>query len=250
MNAPQAGAGAPQSGSVHYFTELYAPPAARALLRQVLALEAEIRTSLRGDLDHGVAHARLEWWEQEAARTAAGSASHPMLRSLQAAGAASASAATLTDWILAARIELAGGLTDASRAAELAHLSIGAGFALIATLLGADSAAARALGAATARLHAPLARPDQRAQQPGNDPQCDAALAAIAAIAPHSQAPLRPLLVWVALALRRAKRGQPAPPQAAVSAPLILLSDNIHAWRAARAADAGRVHRLLRMPQP
>ena len=109
MNAPQAGAGAPQSGSIHYFTELYAPPAARALLRQVLALEAEIRTSLRGDLDHAVAHARLEWWEQEAARTAAGSASHPMLRSLQAAGAASASAATLTDWILAARIELAGG---------------------------------------------------------------------------------------------------------------------------------------------
>lgn len=233
MSVRQAGADAPRPGSIHYFAELYAPAAVHALLRSVHALEAEIRASLKADLDHGVAHARLDWWQLEAARAGAGSPSHPLLRPLLARSSAAATAATLEDWVQAARIELAGRLGDPHARTEHARRSAGAGFALIAALLEANTAAACELGTTLA----------QASRAPG------AALAALGAIAPPEQPALRPLLVWAALALRRARRGETAPPAATDPAPLALLGDNFHAWRAARAADAGRIHHLFEVPR-
>jgi len=240
MNAPAAGADGPRPGSIHYFVELYAPAILHAPLRGAHALAAEIRASLRAGLDHTVAHARLEWWQQEAARTCTGSPTHPLLRPLLTCAGAALATATLADWVHAARIELAGGLADPLLRAEHARRSTGAAFALMAALLEANAAAARELGAALALL---------RAAPAGNDPAHGAALAALGAIAPLDQPALRPLLVWAALALRRARRGEAAPPDAPVPAPLALLGDNFHAWRAARAADAGRIHQLLEVPR-
>jgi hypothetical protein len=249
MSVREAGADAPRPGSIHYFAELYAPPAVRVPLRNVHTLEAEIRASLKADLDHGVAHARLDWWQQEAARAGAGSPSHPLLRLLLARADAAVATAALDDWVQAARIDLAGGLADPRVRAEHARRSAGAGFALAATLLAADAAAARELGASLAGLHAAPA--GRAAAAATRDPGMarGAALAAIGAIAPRDQPALRPLLVWAALALRRTLRGDVAPADAPGPAALALLGDNLHAWRAARAADAGRIHHLLEVPR-
>jgi hypothetical protein len=244
MNARAADADGPLPGSIHYFAELYAPAGLREPLRSAHALAAEIRASTRASLDHTVAHARLDWWQQEAARTGAGSASHPLLRPLLAHASADATAAALDDWVHAARIELAGGLADPRARAEHARRSAGAGFALIAALLEANAAAARELGAAVALLRALAGESDAA---PGA--ARTATLAALGAIAPRDQPALRPLLVWAALALRRARRGDAAPPDAPGPAALALLGDNFHAWRAARAADAGRIHDLFEVPR-
>lgn len=211
----------PLPGSIHYFAELYAPAPRRALLRAVHALEAEVRASLKAELDHGVAHVRLEWWAQEAERTAAGAPAHPLVAELGTYAGAAPLGAALSDWVLAARAELAGDLLAPEvRAVHAAH-AVAARFALIAALLGADPAAARA-----------AARTD------------------VEALAAAPQAPLRPLLVWTMLELARARRGDPAPPERPATTRRGTFGDNWHAWRAARAADAGRAHQLLRKLQP
>jgi hypothetical protein len=243
MNARASGVAGPLPGSIHYFVELYAPPAARGPLRSAHALEAEIRASLKADLDHVVAHARLEWWREEAARAALGRASHPLLRALLERADAAVAAATLADWVQAARVELAGQRADVALRAEHARRAGGAGFALYAAVLAANVAAARELGSSLAELY-----PAVPAAPPAMDPRAGgrrAALEAVGAIAPRDQPALRPLLVWAALALRRAARGATGAPHAPGPASLALLADNLHAWRAARAADAGRIHRLL-----
>ena len=68
--------------SCRYFAWLYSPPEQRPVLAALCAIEREIRTSLRSD--HQVAHARLEWWREEAERYAEGSPVHPLTRSLLA----------------------------------------------------------------------------------------------------------------------------------------------------------------------
>jgi hypothetical protein len=151
--------------------------------------------------------------------------------------------ATLADWVMAARMQLAGGPGDARAREDHARLSLGAGFALAAALLAANVAAARELGAALGGAHLQALRMDP--PPVAADAAWHAALHAIGAITPQDQPALRPLLVWAALALRRAARGAPAPPDAAVATPRALLGDNLLAWRAARAADRGRIHALL-----
>lgn len=243
MNTPAGGAAGPPPGSIHYFVELYAPAAARAPLRNAHALEAEIRASLRPGLDHAVAHARLDWWQEEAARAAPGRASHPLLRALLERADAEVAATTLAEWVQAARVELAGHLAQNAQHAQQARRAGGAGFQLYATLLAANTAAAHRLGSSLAELYpaAPAAPPAAG----GRDLERRAALEAIGTIAPQDQPALRPLLVWAALALRRAARGVLIAPHAPGPASLALLADNFHAWRAARAADAGRIHHLL-----
>jgi 15-cis-phytoene synthase len=78
-------------GSSRYYASLYAPPAQRALLHSLFALEAEIAGAARAGLDHSVAHVRLEWWREECGRAVAGVAVHPLARAvyvqLRASGA-------------------------------------------------------------------------------------------------------------------------------------------------------------------
>ncbi len=84
---------------------LYCPPAQRAVLGALLAIEAEVRAGVDAPLEHEVAHTRLNWWREECVRLADGSALHPLCRELAAGCAAS-------DRALLAGV---GGLVDLAR---------------------------------------------------------------------------------------------------------------------------------------
>ncbi|MFO1402100.1 MAG: hypothetical protein U1F06_06810 [Steroidobacteraceae bacterium] len=241
MNAPAIAADAPEPGSIHFFAEIYAGPGRHEPLRAVHALEAGVRASLRPGIDHQVAHARLEWWRQEAARAGAGAPEHPLAARLAAAAGRDALAAALQGWVQSAQADLAGAQAGDELQRALAGRAGAARFALIAALLEADAGAAQALGAAAARL---------RRNDAADAGARAAACAALTALAPDAQPPLRPLLVWSVLALRRARLGEAAPPERAAPGRRAWLADNWHAWRAARAADAGLIHRIPEVSRP
>jgi len=69
-------------GSPRYWAWLYSPPRLRTVLESLFALEAQIGAALDRNLDHQVAHLRLEWWRQECARYAEGAPVHPVMRTL------------------------------------------------------------------------------------------------------------------------------------------------------------------------
>ncbi|MEZ5459586.1 MAG: squalene/phytoene synthase family protein [Steroidobacteraceae bacterium] len=79
----------PPPGGARYHSWLFAPDATRDGLAALLTVEREIEDSCRPGLEHSVAHARLDWWQQEAAQLAAGRPRHPATRALAAALAAS-----------------------------------------------------------------------------------------------------------------------------------------------------------------
>lgn len=60
----------------------FCTPASAAALQAVFDIEREILASLRPDLEHSVAHARLAWWEEELTRLATGAPRHPSTRAL------------------------------------------------------------------------------------------------------------------------------------------------------------------------
>lgn len=78
---------APPPGSLRWYAWLYTPPERRGATAALFAIEREIAASVRPGLDHGVAHARLEWWQGECERIAAGRPVHPLGQALLAGGA-------------------------------------------------------------------------------------------------------------------------------------------------------------------
>jgi phytoene synthase len=72
----------PPPGGARYHAWLFAPPAARDALAALLQIERELDDSSRPGLEHSVGHARLDWWQQEAALFAAGEPRHPATRAL------------------------------------------------------------------------------------------------------------------------------------------------------------------------
>jgi len=84
--APAAG---PQP-SARWFATLYATAPLRPLLESLFGIEAEIYAVLRPGLEHSVAHVRMQWWQEECDRAAAGSGVHPLTRALLAARPADA----------------------------------------------------------------------------------------------------------------------------------------------------------------
>src|SRR5438876_7231596 len=72
----------PESQSARYFASLYAAPSERPALDALFGIEREVFDSVRTDLDHHVAHTRLEWWREECERAARGGAAHPLIRTL------------------------------------------------------------------------------------------------------------------------------------------------------------------------
>lgn len=72
----------PPPGGARYHAWLFAPPAARDALAALLLVERELDDSSRPGLEHSVGHARLDWWQQEAALFAAGEPRHPATRAL------------------------------------------------------------------------------------------------------------------------------------------------------------------------
>jgi len=65
-----------------YLAWLYSPEAQQPVLAKLCEIESEIAGSLRPDIDHHVAHARLQWWQEECERCAQGRPVHPLTREL------------------------------------------------------------------------------------------------------------------------------------------------------------------------
>ena len=123
---------------MRYFAWLYSPARTRQLFQTLVAIESEVAGSLRPDLDHNVAHMRLQWWREEFERTAAGRPVHPLTRQ---AGAIDLSGFTdNATWDLAAA-------TFETRAEITGYCNRWA-TAMIEPLAAASGGSARALGAA------------------------------------------------------------------------------------------------------
>jgi len=217
----------PRSAGARYFAWLYGEPGARDGVAALLAIEHEIMTGARGELDHTVAHARLAWWQEECARLHAAQPLHP-------------AALAARDAFLAAGLPA----PDLRRlpefaAAKLAYSSLGRE----ATAEAAAQDAARwtealflplvALSAAVGRVDTGTAAAELRAlgvalctHEQLQDSTTRAALhTALAALPPALRAALRALIVWSTIALRPVAASRGA-----------LLAENWIAWRAARTA--------------
>ena len=219
VSAPAARDSLPDAapGSTRYFVLLYCPSPYRQPLATLIAVADEIDCGRARSMDHAVAHVRLDWWRAELQRFALGAPEHPWLsawlreqpqdRSLGLERLAEAAAIDLASARLAAR-------TD--------HCLASALFVLGAKLLGIETPAPqleqqlRALGRYVASL--------------------EHEVSAAAPVLPDApvQPRLTPLLVWAALAERKAARR----PRAAGR--FDMLADNFIAWRAARRAQRGR----------
>lgn len=107
MNEPAAAA-APSYGDDRDWLLRFAPAAQGPALAALFTVEREVLESLRPDLEHQVAHVRLEWWQDELVRLAQGIPRHPATRALAAAsrsrGATPADLAGLVEHV---RVDLA-----------------------------------------------------------------------------------------------------------------------------------------------
>jgi hypothetical protein len=220
----------PAAGSARWFALLYCPQRYRREFGLLLALETELGAGLARGLDHALAHARLDWWREEATRHAGGEARHPWLRASAMAPGTAPPRWELGALVDAALVDLAEGRQLPPRPRRLRAAVFSAAAALLAGPaagpLPVDTLAA--LGACSAELESgptPLP-PASRA----------AALAglgrAIAALGAAHQQRCVALLVWCAIDARA-----DAPPE--TRSRLALFADNVAAWRAARAASAG-----------
>jgi phytoene synthase len=131
--------GAPP-GSMRWHALLYSQAASRDRVAAAFALEAELREIASGSLDHGVAHAKLGWWREEALRLADGRPRHPITRALTGSCASPAAVSRSLDAALgAAEIELAQVVPQDE--AEFEQYLDGAGGALACLALGATGPA-------------------------------------------------------------------------------------------------------------
>jgi hypothetical protein len=229
---------------------LYTPATHRAALGTVLAIAAELDSGRTRQIDHGIAHLRLQWWREEAQRLARAVPSHPWLRTAHLEP--QAASAALAALIEAAEIDLATASvgpsagTSAARVGERlgAELFLQAARILVPTelrrpapLMSGESLPLLDLGRCVAGLEQ-LAAPAApltwlRARQQSST-----------LIEPALQPPLAALLVWTATAAGQAQRRQrrAARGSATIAAsPLDGFADNFTAWRCARAAARGRV---------
>jgi hypothetical protein len=237
----------PATGSPRYFALLYCPPAARPALSTLLALADEISAGAGRGLDHSVAHLRLDWWRAESERYRHGEPQHPWLRALlHQPGGRHLMLQPLVD---AAALDLATETLTAQAGANLQR-----------SVFELAEAALRGVPDAP-----PPAAPVQRALRDLGQHACELerfaggrlqpAAASAAASAAHSalealrqqargidrtlQPRLTPLLVWIALAARQARR-RLQHPQGKSGALLDAFADNLVAWNAARRAARGR----------
>jgi hypothetical protein len=226
---------------------LYTPAPRRAMLAMLLAVATELDSGRQRQIDHGIAHLRLQWWREETGRLASGTQSHPWLRARDIEPQAAAA-----------------GLASLIEAAELDLAAAPAG--------GIGPQLAAGLFVQAARLLLPARGPSPGAAGESEAPQCTllptlgelgrcvAGLERLAApaeplawlkarqraaplIEPALQPSLAPLLVWIATAAgqaqRRARRAAHGSATIAAS-PLDGFADNFTAWRCARAAARGR----------
>lgn len=86
----------------------FAPASQRDVLRALFGIEQEVEQSLAPGLDHSVAHARLNWWQEELQRLVDDRPRHPLTQSLAAANRARGERPPdLTGLVTCATIDLA-----------------------------------------------------------------------------------------------------------------------------------------------
>jgi len=247
-------------GSPRALALLFTPAATRPALTALYGLDVELKETAR-IVEHAVAHARLDWWQQELERLASGSARHPLTRAL---AEARREPALLESRLAAAREELAARVPESDQDLErwlgAGRGAIEASAALILELANARGAAialGRALGllevmremrmdARAGRRRVPESSPVSVTEMAADPwPQevltQRARLAERARLALGESRPLapggsaaRPLLVQAALADRElaalARRHYERGGSGAIEA----FGGLIHAWRAAR----------------
>ena len=254
---------------------LYTPATQRAPFALLCALEREIGASVAPGRSHEVAHARLSWWREECARSAAGQPLHPFTRELAQCAGAAPLVSGLAGLIDTAVWDLAGATFETQR--ELTAYCQRWSAAMIEPLaqLAAPSAAPdvlRALGttlrelelllglpgdARAGRLRLPLdaldqaqVAPAQLAQPPWppslaellrmRHRQLRAALASHGStLLPEQRRSLRGFLVWTGLVAAYSQRAEALLPQAPAQPEPQHFLDGWRAWQAARRAGAG-----------
>lgn len=255
-----------------YLGWLYSTDAQKPVLAALLEIESEVASGLRPDIDHHVAHARVQWWGEEVERCAQGRPVHPLTRELVKVRGASDLAGIsgfvdTTVWDLASatfdtRKELTAYCdrwatamfeTAAAAPASSPWKSLGAAVREIELL--ADLARDAQLG----RLRIPLdelerAHVDTHALAKPPWPVSLVTLlrarhealrntiaTRVGALSREDQVSLRGLLVWVALTWRLSVRAQRALPNVILPRRYDALADGWQAWRAARRAAAGNL---------
>jgi hypothetical protein len=224
----------PHAGSLRYFVLLYTPAARRRALASLLALADEIGAGLERQLDHALAHARLDWWGHAADQYRAGIAQHPLLQILLRATSEGARL-DLQPLIRAAQIDLA----EAQHVAAPGTRMRGALFVLAAATLGAASLtdeqreALGELGALSLQHERALTavRPSSAART--------ALQPIVARLGATLQPTLAPLLIWAVLAARQSHRRTGAPEKSASL--LEGFAENLRAWSVARRAAQGNL---------
>lgn len=217
----------PRSAGARYFAWLYSKSAARDGVAALLAIEHEIMTGARGELDHAVAHARLAWWQDECARLHAAQPMHPAALAARDAFLAAGlpppdmrmlpefAAARLACASLGRETTAGAAAQDAARWTEALFLPLVALSAAVARVdTGTAAAELRALGVALC-TH----------EQLRDEATRTALRTTLAALPLPMRAALRALIVWSTIALRPVAVSRGA-----------LLAENWIAWRAARAA--------------
>jgi phytoene/squalene synthetase len=103
-NTPGGGDTPKALSPARYLAWLYSTDAQKTALAALLEIEAEIGSGLRPGIEHHVAHARLQWWSEEAERVAQGRPVHPLAKELVKAHARGGGISGLVDtavWDLA-----------------------------------------------------------------------------------------------------------------------------------------------------
>ena len=258
----------------------FAPVPARPSIAALFEIERELAATARDGLDHPVAHARLDWWDEELERLARAAPRHPATRTLAAAAAAAGrSPPDLRPLTEATRIEVArvAFLDRTELDAYLGHWAA-ALFRTLALSHTTDDVAIAAAErfAATAgpalreiellalvtrharagRVFVPLGDPPGPHAPWTREPLAPAqsetlrlrlvALQATVHDAAHglpgeARPALRPALVWAALGLRTVRSCIDALPGLPQPARAEPLRRTLLAWRAALAAARGRL---------
>lgn len=261
-----------------YLASLYSPASERAVLDTLFGVESEIVASLRGGLDHTVAHVRLQWWREECDRLAQGKPAHPLTRTLAAAfGERTAVLAGVSGFVESALWDLAAA-TFETRHELSAYCERWAAAMIVPAALHAapdmqdtriwlevgsamhelEMLAHVASEARSGRLRLPLDEIERAGAQASllGVPPWPAALVtvmhrrhaalrarlseAVRSIDRSAQPALRGLLAWSTLAWRGSKRAQAALPDARLPGRFDAPRDGWFAWRAARRAMVGK----------
>jgi hypothetical protein len=263
-------------GTARYFAWLYAGGRMQAILKPLFGIESEISASLQPGLEHSVAHVRVGWWAEEAARLRGGHALHPLTRALLAQRPAGApidiaGLVDITTWDLASatfesKLELAGYCDRWARAvpqlaaawaapdlppplAQQFGRGIGVALCELDMLVGLEhSARLGRLRIPLEELHALGVAPEALAHTPWPPALCDrlrtrhrelrGALISSCDVlhAPSHRLALRGLLVWAAVMHRHSLRAELALPHSWRRSRWHGIGDSLGAWRAARRA--------------